>query len=238
MVDSTRDVVREEWFHFTGPLEGAGVPYLYLDKRKLVSFGWGNLGDPIGLVLGLPFVHRDGRRADRVEIVGAWQAVKNRPDVAESGHTQAAKLTTIRLTQESMRIVALRKYDENLAHLRKRLPEWDSYPACARMALASVAWACGAGFRFPKMMACIAARDFGRYEMQKNAKGEDEEVCVGGAAFEIHMNEWTPEGKFNAGLVPRNVANKVLMYNAARVHAFHLDPDFLDWENKLAPSAC
>ncbi len=52
--------------------------------------------------------------------------------------------------------------------------------------------------------------------------------------MEIHLNEYTPEGLHNAGLALRNVANALLMRNAHRVQAFHLDPELLDWTHDLS----
>ncbi|CAN5754072.1 hypothetical protein BH11MYX2_BH11MYX2_41480 [soil metagenome] len=204
------DVVRTRWLEFTEPLEG-GVAYPYADIRGLITIAYGNLIDPMIAALALPFVRPDGSRATTAEIASAWQAVKNDRDAARRGHTYARTLTLLRLTADGMTSLALGKYDASDAALTRRLPDFASYPACARMALHSLAWACGANVHYPRMFDAVNARD---YEL---------------AAVEIHMNEWTPEGIHNAGLVPRNKANNILMRNAVRVHAYHLDPDTLDW---------
>ncbi len=207
-----RDVVRSSWFTFTGPLEGAGVPCLYNDKRGMTTIAWGNLVNSVGAVIGLPFVWPDGRRATTAEIASAWQSVHNDPQAALQGWRYAARLSPLRLPPDAMTELALARLDANERILRARLPDrWDDLPACAQMALHSLAWACGANVYYPKLFQAVADGNF-------------EE-----AAVQIHMNEWTPEGIHNEGLIPRNVANKVLMRNAARVRDLKLDPDHLDW---------
>ncbi len=210
------DVVRGVFLEFTEALEG-GVPWLYADIRNLITIAYGNLVDPLSAALTLPLMHAGGIPASKSEITAAWLAVKGDPKAAGYGHQYAKKLTTLRLTGEGMASFALAKYDSNDRTLRARCSNWDTLPATARLALHSLAWACGANAHFPRLFSDVNARDFD------------------GAAVEIHMNEYTPEGIKNAGLVPRNVANKILMRNAQRVDAFKLDPDLLEWKRDLAP---
>ena len=209
-----RQAVRDAWLAFTEPLEG-GVPYLYADIRGLVTIAYGNLVDPMSAAINLPLRLADGTLATTAEKASAWQAVKNDPAAPRLGHRYARGLTSLRLTPEAMGELALGKLDANDAVLRKRMPDWEDYPACAQLALHSLSWACGPGFHFPRLISATQARDFDA------------------AAVYIHMNETTPEGLKNTGLVPRNVANKILMRNAARVQAFKLDPDLLDWKHDL-----
>ncbi len=211
-----RDVIRARWLEFTGPLEGAGVPWLYADVRGLITIAWGNLCDPLSSALQLPLMHAGGVPATKAEITAAWLAVKGDPRAAKLGHLYAKGLTTIRLTREGMSDIALAKLETNDAILRGRIDGWEELPACAQMALHSLAWACGAMFNFPKLIAAVGAGDF--------------DV----AAVHIRMNEQTPEGIFNAGLVARNRANGILMRNAARVRDFKLDPDTLQWDRSLS----
>lgn len=204
------DVVRDGWLVFTEGFEG-GVPALYNDVRGIVTIAFGNAVFTPSEAAALPLMHPGGVPATPAEKVAAWNTVHDDPKAAKLGWTYAAKLTTIRLTREGMATLALAKYDSNDRILRTRVPDWDDIPACARMALHSLAWACGAHAHFPRLFGAINARDFDR------------------AAVEIHMNEYTPEGIHNAGLVPRNLANKTLLLNASRVHAFHLDADYINW---------
>ncbi len=86
------------------------------------------------------------------------------------------------------------KVDEFEAILRKRIANWDNLPADAQLAVLSMAWAMGPGFRYPGFLAALSSGDFDT------------------AMREAHM----PDEK-NAGLVPRNAANKQLLANAGQV---------------------
>ncbi len=227
-----RDVVRTSWLAFTGPLEGAAVPSLYNDVRGMTTIAYGNLVDSVGAVISLPFVWPDGRRASIAEIAAAWQSVHNDPQCAILGWRYAARLTPLRLTPEGIEGLVWGRLESNDRILRARLPGWEDLGACAQMALHSLAWACGANTPYPRLFQCVADGDFSRVEIRMR-DGKAVETCVGGAEFEIHMNEFTPEGIHNEGLIPRNVANKILMRNAARVRDFRLDPDVLDWTHVL-----
>lgn len=210
----TVEAVRSAWLEFTEALEG-GVPWMYADIRNLVTVAYGNLIDPVAMALPLPFEWPNGAKATEQEIRDAWNAIKSNPNAAKRGHLYAKGLTQLALSKEGMGLVAIQKFDANNAILKRRLPDFDSYPSCAQMALHSLAWACGPYFNFGKLIACVQARDWQ------------------GAAVSIHINEYTPEGAHNVGLVPRNKRNKMLMLNASRVESYVLDPDCLDWETLL-----
>lgn len=214
-----RYVVTNAWIGFTEGFEG-GVPCLYNDIRGLTTIAYGDLCDSPGEAATLPFVHADGTPATQAEIISAWHAVHEDPNCAIRGWTYAAGLVrnSIRLTREGMAGLALRKLATNDAVLHRRLPDWETYPASAQMAFHSLAWACGAGAHYPRLFSAAQARDW--------------DAC----SVEIHMNEWTPEGLHNKGLVPRNIANKILMRNAERTDAYGLDPDTLNWKAVLGVS--
>lgn len=201
--------VRAAFVPFTSPLEGV-VPYLYLDVKGLVTVGIGNLVDPIQYALPLPFLHPDGRPASRDEIAAEWLRVKSDPHAARQGHLRAKAITTLRLDAAGIDLVVSRKLAQNDDHLRRRFADYDDWPADAQLATLSMAWACGPAFRFPLLEAALKARDFYL------------------AADECHINE-----AGNPGIVPRNVANKVLYRNAGRVQAFKLDPDAVHYPDDL-----
>ena len=209
-----RAVITEKWLSFTEPLEG-GVLCLYNDRRGLTTIAYGDLCNTPSEAAALPMVHPDGTFATTAEKVAAWNTVHNDPGAALGGWRYAARLTDLRLTREGMASLALAKLSTNDRILLARLPEWESYPACLQMAMHSWAWACGPNGHWPRLFQAITDRNFQE------------------AAVQIHMNEWTPEGIHNVGLVPRNVANKILMRNAYRVDAYHLDPNILEWHALL-----
>ena len=83
------------------------------------------------------------------------------------------------------------------------------------MATHSLAWACGASFHFPKLASALLARDFDA------------------ASVACTINEWSGS-VHNTGVIPRNVANRLLYRNAQRVIDYRLDPDVLDWVHDLS----
>lgn len=209
-----RDVVRARWLEYTEPLEG-GVPWLYADVRGLITIAYGNLVDPLSVALRLPLMHPGGIVATQAEITADWLRIKGDPNAASKGHLYSRGLTTLRLTREGMSDLALTMLSINDSILRARIPDWEEYNACVQMAIHSLAWACGANFRFPKLMSAVQARDW--------------DAC----SVHIQMREITPEGIVNAGLRARNAANRMLMLNASKVDTFHLDPDTLSWKTLI-----
>lgn len=198
-----RESVRAGFIPFTSPLEGV-VDFLYCDVKGLVTTAIGNLVDPVDYALVLPFVRPDGSYAEREEIRDAWLAVKARQDLKLRGGMAYRDVTTLRLTKEGIAAVVGRKLDQNDAYLRARFSEFEEWPADAQLATHSMAWACGPAFRFPVLEAALRAQNFSL------------------AAIECTINETG-----NAGIRPRNVANRTLYTNAARVLAFELDRSVL-----------
>ncbi len=213
-----KPAVRASFLRFTAPLEGS-VPWMYLDILGLVTVAVGNLIDPIGYTVLLPFVRPDGSPASESEIAEAWHAVKSRPELAKQGYRAAERVTSVRLTPFGIETVVLKKLDEIDAALSRRFADYPSWPADAQLATLSMAWACGAAFHFPRLDAALRALDFARFD-----GGE----IIGGAAFECTINEHG-----NPGVVPRNAANRLLYANAAHVREQGLDPDVLYWPKVL-----
>ncbi len=212
-----RAVVSAQWLEFTEPIEG-GVANWYNDIRGLTTIAYGDLCNTPAEAAALPMVHPDGTFATASEKVAGWQRVHSDPQASFLGWRYAATLTPLRLPRSGMAALALRKLDQNDVAAIGRFPDWESYPACAQMALHSLWWACGPAAHFPRLYSAVAARDWDA------------------SSVEISMNEWTPDGKRNVGLIPRNVADRILMLNAQRVDAFHLDPNLLNWTSILGVS--
>lgn len=202
--------VRAAFVWFTAPLEGI-VRHMYLDVKGLVTVAIGNLIDPVSMAVALPFRKAGGVLATRAEITAEWERLKADPHAARMGHRYAAKLTTLRLSDDSIADIVSTKLEANDSLLRARFPEWEQWPADAQLATHSMAWACGPAFRFPLLEDALRARDFGT------------------ASVECRMDE-----RGNQGLVPRNIANRVLYLNAAHVVAHGLDPDALYYPRDLA----
>ena len=203
-----KNAVRARFVDWSDDFEGY-VDWLYLDALGLVTTGMGNLVDPIGAALGLPFVHPDGTPATREQIATAWHAVKARQDLASHGGGAFKSLTSIRLTPAGVKQVIGQRLDLNDEILAERFPDFASWPADAQLFAHSMAWACGPHFRYPRMVALLRAGDF------IGAIGE----CT------IHPNIGT--------IVERNKANRILLSNASRIVADGLDRDRLWYPRDL-----
>jgi len=194
---------------FSSRFEGA-VNFMYLDVKGLVTTGIGNLIDPGGVAMALPWLKPDGTPASRGEIASEWANVKSRDDLKLRGGMIYKTITKLRLSDEGVTNLLLGVLHLNNAALVKRFPDFEDWPADAQLATHSMAWACGTGFRFPKLAAALLAADFRV------------------AATECHMNT-----AGNPGLIPRNAANEVLYRNAAVTRDLHLDPDHLCWPTDM-----
>src|SRR5262245_24352577 len=105
--------VRDAFIKFSEPLE-ARVHWMYLDVKGLVTTGVGDLIDPVGRALALPWIHADdGAAATASEISDEWQLVKSRTDLAQSVFTAFEPLTRLRLTDASIDSLVLSKFDSH-----------------------------------------------------------------------------------------------------------------------------
>jgi peptidoglycan hydrolase-like protein with peptidoglycan-binding domain len=200
---------------FSTKFEGF-LPYMYLDIKGLVTTGMGNLIDPIGPALGLPWRRSDGSLASQDEIRAAWNAVKARIDLAPKFGQAFAGVTTLRLDNEGIEQLIARKLKENEGYLRTKFPGYDTWPADAQLGLHSMAWAMGPGFKFPAFEAAV------------NRDPPDFHA----AAVASHINE-----AGNPGLTPRNKANFELFTNAAHVLEKGADPSTLYWPGDVIAAA-
>lgn len=199
--------VQKAFEGFSTKFEGF-LPYMYLDIKGLVTTGMGNLIDPIGAALGLPWKRPDGSLASQDEIRAAWNAVKARTDLAPKYGQAFAGVTTLRLDKDGIEQLIARKLKENEDYLRKKYPGYEKWPADAQLGLHSMAWAMGPGFKFPAFDAAV------------NREPPDFHA----AAAASHIND-----AGNPGLTPRNKANFDLFTNAARVLETGADPSALYW---------
>lgn len=199
-----RASVKAAFLPFSSKFEGY-LPFMYADVKNLVTTGMGNLIDPIGAALALPWKNPDGSLASQQQITDAWNAVKN-AGMSQRGGGAYKSVTTIRLDEDGIQQLISGKLDNNEGILRSRFPAYDSWPADAQLALHSMAWALGPAFKYPKFQAAV------------NQTYPDFTT----AAIESHMSDVG-----NPGLVPRNDANRQLFQNASAVLSQNLDPDVL-----------
>jgi hypothetical protein len=178
---------------------------MYTDVKQLVTIGVGNLIDPVGAALHLPFVHRsDNSLASPSEIAAEWSTIKRHTELAHEGYQAAGRIATLMLTDGSIDVLVRQKLLENETYLKKTFLEWEAWSADAQLAILSMAWALGAGFTriFKSFSACCDKQDWI------------------GAAANCSINS-----KGNPGIVPRNIANYSLLTSAQTVALQSLDPE-------------
>jgi GH24 family phage-related lysozyme (muramidase) len=200
-----RASVRTAFKDFSAKFEGV-VHWMYLDVKGLVTTGIGNLIDPVEQALVVPWQKEDGSAASEDEIRAEWQAVKDNAELATAGFRAAEKVTSLRITDDAVEELVLKRLEANVASLKRDLPGFSDWPADAQLGILSMAWAMGAGFHhaWPKFSAAIHSADWA-------AAAEN---CL-----------ISTEG--NAGVHPRNEANVKLFGNADAVAKTSADPDTL-----------
>ncbi len=206
-----RDVVVDAWLPFNKDLEG-WVRHLYVDQIGLVSSGMGNLLDPIALAIGLPWRNADGTLATREEIARAWHRVK-RDAIPGSGGGNQGRFTSIRLDEADVKDLVSRKLREVDGQLGRLFPSWEAWPPDAQLALASWAWAAGAGAKYPKMIAALRRLDF-------RTAADEVDVWIINKAGEKSLTK---------ELKQRNEWNRRCLLNAAAVVEANMPLDVLHW---------
>jgi GH24 family phage-related lysozyme (muramidase) len=189
---------------FSAKFEGR-VHFCYLDIKGLVTIGVGNLIDPVGAALHLPFVHSsDNSPASPSEIAAEWSTIKQHTGLAKEGYQAAGRIAKLMLTDDSIDVLVRRRLLADEAYLKKTFLDWEAWPADAQLAVLSMAWALGAGFTrvFKSFSACCDRLDWS------------------GAAANCSINSTG-----NPGIVPRNIANHALLIAAQSVAAQGLDPE-------------
>lgn len=222
-----RDVVSKALLPFTELFEGK-VAWMYLDSAGFVTTAYGNLLRTVDDALSLSWfwAGNPAKPATQEEIAWAYSAVARSSAAAAKGHLSVEGLTGIRLSDIGMSRLLHAKMASNETLLMKRFIGFEDVPACAQLALLSWAWAVGTNARFPKMQ---RAWNEGKWDLVEK---------------EIYINEtlYGPDGKplldshgkprTNAGLVPRNKANKILVANVMpSIYAGNYD--ILEYEHEL-----
>ncbi|MGW2834972.1 hypothetical protein [Streptomyces sp. NPDC001286] len=192
--------VTDAFLPFNEPLEGR-VHFMYLDVKRLVSTGVGNLLDaddpnsfgsnpqplPDAFTLGW-FDKSSMAVADGTQILAEYNHVKFSHTAFASLQDKAA-ITQLRITDAAIDALVLHKLEsfEETLRSRAQFAALDQWPADGQLGLFSMAWAMGPLFKFPKFQAAAAEQDW---------------LTM---AQECRMTETG-----NPGVIPRNVRNQLL----------------------------
>jgi hypothetical protein len=199
-----------------GKWEGAGLPYMYTDRKGLVTTWTGNLIDPLSSALALPWKRPDGSLASPAEVAAAWQAVKSAWPGVQS--TACRPLTSLRLDADGGAALMRRTVAWDWAVNVREFQDCPNWPSDAQMALLSIDWAWGSGFtrvwgasgdkfrslvnQVPQFLeASEVFLDFSQGRVQ------DPDAPLGG------------EEKRNPGIIARDQGTMVMFRNAANVAA-------------------
>jgi hypothetical protein len=190
---------------FSEKFEGS-IPYMYLDVKGLVTTGIGNLVDPAGLALALPFRFKNkpgiatpGAPAMASQIAAEWQRLKSDPSLGEKGARACGPLTDLELSDDAISSLVLSRLTSNETLLKEQpwFQDFEAWPADAQLGLLSMAWAMGPAEpgRFPKFRAACRSLDF-------STAAAECKISVAG---------------IGGSLIARNEANFTLFSNAAIV---------------------
>jgi hypothetical protein len=179
------------------------VSFMYLDTKGLVTIGIGNLIDPVGAALTLPFEFKAqnlhhapaGRPATEAEIDAEWNFLKNhakRAAFIHGGHRVIEPYTSLELSAANRQQLFENKSADNQRKLRRAFVQFDQWPADAQLGLMAMAWGLGPAFppHWPNFSRACRKPDFDA------------------AAHDSHISTWRLE---------RNAASRRLFGNAARV---------------------
>lgn len=161
-----RTATKAAWPKFIGTWEGR-VPFLYLDTKKLATFGLGIMVDTgremTDYGLSQPWRNKDGQQVTRAKIRAEYDRIHAREDLASKGGFAFEPIATLHLDDEAIDRTLHEKTREFEKTLEDELPRLDEWPADAQLALANMAWNLGPRFlgpRWPNFTAGAQATDF------------------------------------------------------------------------------
>lgn len=198
VLDVLDPTVRRGFEAWTSRFEGFAHT-MYLDVRGYPTTGAGDILLSAAAACALPWQHGDGSPADAGEIATEYALVHAMP-AGRAWTFYAAGRDALRLDDDAISTLVLRRLDADVATLAAYWPAFASFPAPAQQALCSLAWAVGAsaagsgltGPTWPHLHAAVAAQDW-------------HEAARAGVLSTVG----------NPGVGPRNVATAALFEQAA-----------------------
>ena len=132
--------------HLKRPGNELFVPYMYLDDKGNVTVGVGHLLRKEDETRKFSFVERQsGKPADKDQVVVAFNRVKT-STVTPGDWRGFRKVTSVELTEAFATTLAMDDMDMfiNILRSKNHFPEFDSYPATAKMGLLDMTYTLGA----------------------------------------------------------------------------------------------
>ena len=140
-----------------------------------------------------------------------------------------ASVTTLKLAQIDVDALDFARVDSDERTLKARSPfaSFDLWCADAQLGLLSMAWAMGPEFLFPHFRSAAASQDW-MVAAGKPGNATDDFLTPNPYRGQAWMRDVS-----NPGLRKRNLANKVLFQNAARVLEENLDLNTLYYPDEV-----
>lgn len=218
----TRASVVESFVDWSKPFEGY-TNYPYTDAHGLITTGMGNMidsgsvGGACGAGTSTPCGSPTPTAAARAlpwspnNIDADWAALKAAWPKVQS--TAGQSLTSSRLSKDAIVSLVSEKMKANDQYIMAHLPSFAHAPADAQLAVHSMSWAMGPAFTgsWTGFRTAFEAGDYAS------------------AAAQSHMQ--------GVGIDMRNMANKLLLLNAATVKALGVNYDHLYYLDGLALQA-
>ncbi len=175
---------------------------MYLDVKGWVTTGVGNLIDPVGIALNLPFLHKKTRsKATQQETKQEWDKVKGMQNLKKGGGGNFGQYTTLVLDDDAITNLIAQRLANNERVLKSKnaFKNFDTWPADAQLALLSMSWAAGPN----------------KFDNWKRFNAACINMDFDTAATESHMKEERQPKEFKN----RNKLTNFLFKNAAAVIA-------------------
>lgn len=213
-----RASVAAAWPAFVRPYEGV-LNIMYLDSKLKVTTGTGNLIDTPGGAQALAWFKRDDSRATDPEVATEWHMIKSHTELAHTDRAGWAyyDVATLHIKQETIDYLLAVKTAQFWDRLVKTLPELDSFPADAQLAIMDESWQNG-----PAFLDLIDAKT-GKYVWE-------------GTRAALLAQDFNGAANHVPGSGGRAKRREQLFRNAALVVGLKLDPEKLwDVETPVGP---
>jgi len=212
---STRAAVLSAFVAYSKNFEGC-LPFPYLDVKRLVTVGIGELENDIHDFFALPFTI-DGRPALTAEKSYGYSQLRNCGLDPRKGGVQYENVTRLRLSDAAITTLTSMKLSQNERVIEAFIPEFYILCSDAQLAIHSMSWALGAACwpKWPKLTAAIRS---GAWDVaNQQCQPSDAEMAVQNDSFHKRVASW-----------------HTLFSNAGVVAAQQIDPEALQYPTVLA----
>jgi GH24 family phage-related lysozyme (muramidase) len=159
--------VREAWPSFISAREGR-TNFMYLDTLRFVTFGVGRKIDENGKIssygLALPWRNKDFDRVLEAVILKEFTMIKSHTELAPQGGNAFKAVSTLHVTEADIDEALFETTADFWHILQLELPNLESWPASAQLALMDMAYNLGPNFLgpgWPNFTAAAKHGDFG-----------------------------------------------------------------------------